>query len=144
MSKLHHQCPHRDQHPESACFFTGRAVLWDQAAVTQHSGVPPHNFIAGGKQQRALFQRGLPEHMVKLSLPWLARWLCTWRKAFFQQEQGGHTGQWQAQNSGKAVQAGGLAQKLCRQACQRGAFRLTLLVPLSINVSSTKERFVQI
>lgn len=34
MSKLHHQGPPWDRHRRSACFFTGRAVLWDQAAVT--------------------------------------------------------------------------------------------------------------
>lgn len=45
-----------------------------------------------GRSSNEAFHR----HMAKLSLPYLARWLFTWRKAFFQQEQGRHTCLWQA------------------------------------------------
>lgn len=99
-----------------------------------------------GRSSNEAFHR----HMVKLSLPYLARWLFTWRKAFFRQEQGAHTclckcGQHRTHSSEESpVQAGDLAQKLCRWACQLGTFGLTLLIPLIINLSSTKQRFVQI
>lgn len=153
MSKLHHQCPALVPTPEEALhFFTGKGCavetkqLWFSITLVTTSQF--HCWRKGnrGRSSNEAFHR----HMVQLSLPYLARWLFTWRKAFFRQEQGAHTclckcGQHRTHSSEESpVQAGDLAQKLCRWACQLGTFGLTLLVPLIINLSSTKKRFVQI
>lgn len=83
----------------SASFPYGKGMCcWDQAAVIlNHSGVPLHNFIAGGAAtEGALPTRpSIDTWSSCVCLPYLARWLFTRRKAFFQQ-QGARTCLWQA------------------------------------------------
>lgn len=102
MSKLHHQCPALVPTPEEALrFFTGKGCavetkqLWFSVALVYHFTISLLRKGNRGHSSSEAFHR----HMVKLSLPYLAWWLFTWRKAFFQQEQGAHTCLWQAQNS---------------------------------------------
>lgn len=63
MSKLHHQCPALVPAPEEASFLYRKGMCcWDQAAVTlAHSGYHFTISLLEERQQRALFQRGLPQ-----------------------------------------------------------------------------------
>lgn len=84
-----------------------------------------------GRSCNQAFYRQLVEPRVNL-----ARWVSIPRKSFFRQEQGVYPCLWQtcsAQNSGREaspVQAGDLAQNLCRRACQTAPVTPTLPVPL--------------
>lgn len=63
MSNLHHQCPALVPAPEEASFLYRKGMCcWDQAAVTlAHSGYHFTISLLEERQQRALFQRGLPQ-----------------------------------------------------------------------------------